>query len=45
MDHPLSPARSVSVKDTDVHWTKKVDDSEGGGRLMCSKHKFKGVSL
>lgn len=40
---PLPPC--VSIKDTDGHLTKRINDSEKGGKLMCSKHKFTGVSL
>lgn len=40
---PLQPR--VSVKGTEVILTKEVDDSERGGKPVCSKYKLKGMSL
>lgn len=44
-DHPPPRPWCVSIKDTEVLLTKGVDNSAGGGELLCSKHKFQGVSL
>lgn len=44
-DNPLPLQPRVSIRGTEVILTKEVDDSESGGKPVCSKYKHKGISL